>query len=84
MTITEADLLDIVRSIAGIKQPASKINRCSAPVSVVLQQERHQRRENEKAVSVEETGQAATVSGAFGKATAKPYNMPEEKPSKGF
>ncbi|EFD0831709.1 hypothetical protein E0I77_21550 [Escherichia coli] len=23
-----------------------------------------------------ETGQAATVSGAFGKATAKPYNMP--------
>ncbi|MCK0847291.1 hypothetical protein [Escherichia coli] len=42
MTITEADLLEMIRSIAGIKQPASKINRCSAPVSVVLQQERHQ------------------------------------------
>ncbi|ECD3768330.1 hypothetical protein E0S08_18945 [Salmonella enterica subsp. enterica serovar Onderstepoort] len=46
MTITEADLLNIVRSIAGIKQPASKINRCSAPVSVVLQQERHQQQDN--------------------------------------
>ncbi|EFB2776526.1 hypothetical protein PU06_20205 [Escherichia coli] len=42
MTITEADMLEIIRSIAEIKQPASKINRCSAPVSVVLQQERHQ------------------------------------------
>ncbi|EFN6232947.1 hypothetical protein FVI09_10640 [Escherichia coli] len=42
MTITEADLLEMIRSIAEIKQPASKINRCSAPVSVVLQQERHQ------------------------------------------
>ncbi|EFB1110498.1 TPA: hypothetical protein SI640_002188 [Escherichia coli] len=49
MTITEADMLEMIRSIAGIKQPASKINRCSAPVSVVLQQERHQRQENEKA-----------------------------------
>ncbi|WP_417649804.1 hypothetical protein [Escherichia coli] len=42
MTITEADLLEMIRSIAGIKQPASKINRCSAPVSVVLQQEHYQ------------------------------------------
>ncbi|EFC2699718.1 hypothetical protein DK801_22870 [Escherichia coli] len=42
MTITEADMLEMIRSIAGIKQPASKINRCSAPVSVVPQQERHQ------------------------------------------
>ncbi|EFM9991261.1 hypothetical protein BF243_004774 [Escherichia coli] len=49
MTITEADMLEMIRSIAEIKQPASKINRCSAPVSVVLQQERHQQRENEKA-----------------------------------
>ncbi|EPW1926630.1 hypothetical protein ACWE6V_002472 [Escherichia coli] len=49
MTITEADMLEMIRSIAGIKQPTSKINRCSAPVSVVLQQECHQRRENEKA-----------------------------------
>ncbi|MBB2411085.1 hypothetical protein HEL17_013715 [Escherichia sp. 14.0985] len=49
MTITEADMLEMIRSIAGVKQPASKINRCSAPVSVVLQQECHQRRENEKA-----------------------------------
>lgn len=42
MTSTEADMLEMIRSIAEIKQPASKINRCSAPVSVVLQQERHQ------------------------------------------
>jgi len=36
MTITEADMLEMIRQIAGIKPPASKINRCSAPVSVVL------------------------------------------------
>ncbi|EIW2792737.1 hypothetical protein [Escherichia coli] len=42
MTITEADMLEMIRSIAGIRPPAGKINRCSAPVSVVLQQERHQ------------------------------------------
>ncbi|EEY5693812.1 hypothetical protein [Escherichia coli] len=42
MAITEADLLEMIRSIAGIKPPRSKINRCSVPVSVVLQQERHQ------------------------------------------
>ncbi|HAK5374824.1 TPA: hypothetical protein H1V70_002144 [Salmonella enterica] len=46
MSLTEADMLEMIRSIAGIKQPASKINRCSAPVSVVPQQERHRHREN--------------------------------------
>lgn len=61
MTITEADMLEMIRSIAGIKQPASKINRCSAPVSVVLQQERHQRRENEKGVPMDEAKQVTAL-----------------------
>ncbi|EMF5904498.1 hypothetical protein V3999_000260 [Escherichia coli] len=42
MTMTEAEMLKMIRQIAGIRPPADKINRCSAPVSVVLQQERHQ------------------------------------------
>ncbi|ENF1274619.1 hypothetical protein ABQH76_000178 [Escherichia coli] len=42
MTMTEAEMLKMIRQIAGIRTPADKINRCSAPVSVVLQQERHQ------------------------------------------
>ncbi|MCQ5764960.1 hypothetical protein MZD37_15085 [Escherichia coli] len=40
--MTEAEMLKMIRQIAGIRPPAGKINRCSAPVSVVLQQERHQ------------------------------------------